>query len=189
MSSTPLPEPSVQPVADAPAARAERSVPVIVHRVSAALASGAISPGNVAELRRLKPEDAATPVFWKLLAEYVSPNWKLPEGGAARDAAERRWAVILNALGYLSFLDTPRRPLGSALAEAGYSELRFIRLLRASDDALADTVRKAAQFLASKAEPANLADLADLVLSDGRPWAENVRRRIARSYYLASPNL
>ncbi len=186
MSSNPLLEPTLVPGDGSPGA-SEHAVSSIVHRIAAAIASGAIPPGAAADLRRLTSGDPASPAFWKVVAEYVAPRWQFPGGGVALDQAEQHWAVILNAIARLSALDSPRRPLGGALASAGFSELRFVRLLRATDDGLADTVRKTAHYLASKAEPANLADLADLVLSDGRDWGERLRRRVARSYYNAAP--
>lgn len=187
MTPSPVAESMVEPSPEVSTSRPGRAVTAIVHRISAAIASGAISAGDTAELRRLKAEDPAAPAFWKVLAAYVAPNWSFPKAGPALDDTERRWAVILNALAYLPGLDEPRRNLGGALAEAGFSELRLVRLLRASDERLADSIRKAAHYLASKAEPANLADLADLVLSEGRDWSEGVRRRIARAYYQAAP--
>lgn len=165
-----------------------QSAAAVVHRIAAMLASGAIRAGDAAELRRLMPDDASAPAFWKLMAELIMPVLNLPSRGPARDDAERRWAVVLNALAHLTGLDAPRRPLGDALAASGMSELRFARLLRARGDRLAIEVRIAARFLASKAETANLTDLADLVLSDGHRHAESVRRRVARSYYNHMPN-
>lgn len=178
------------PVSDAPASdpSLERpSLATVVHRIAAALDPAVrqhgLPPGDVAALRRLEPDDLSVPAFWKVLATYVSPAGLLPRGGRALDDAERAWAVILNAMAHLAGHNDPHTSLGAALAEAGFSELRFVRLLRARGEALAPAVRTMAQFLASKAQPVNQADLAQLVLSDGHNHAESVRRRIARSYY------
>jgi len=58
-----------------------------------------------------------------------------------------------------------------------------VRLLRAQDDTLEHEVRTCAHFLAAKAAACNQTDIANLVLSEGREYAESVRRHIARSYY------
>jgi CRISPR system Cascade subunit CasB len=83
----------------------------------------------------------------------------------------------------LEGLHAPRARLGAVLAESGFSELRFERLLRAHGEALWDAVRRMAHFLASKAASVNQADIAWLVLSDDRSDAERVRRRLARHFY------
>src|SRR5512133_2452527 len=86
------------------------------------------SPGDVAELRRLVPGDPAAPAFWRLAGTLLADE--LRGSGTALDAREQAWASIVNALAVTSGLHAPARSLGSALATAGYSELRFTRLLR-----------------------------------------------------------
>ncbi len=139
-----------------------------------------LSPGDLAELRRLRPEEPASPAFWKLCAAYLS-SW-LPSGGS-RDEAERRWAAVLGALAHLRGLHRPDHPLGRALAEVGLSEMRLLRLLRARDAALYDVVRGVVHYLAQKGEPADLSQLADLLLDQDGDRAETIRRRIARDFY------
>jgi CRISPR system Cascade subunit CasB len=137
--------------------------------------------GEVAELRRAKPADPACGAFYKIVALHLDPL--LPVAGAARDEAERRWGAILSGMALMQDLHRPGRRLGHALAAAGFSELRFVRLLRAHDDALGDAVRLTARFLAAKGEPVDWVDLAWLVLSDGSEAAEGVRRHAARDFY------
>jgi CRISPR system Cascade subunit CasB len=89
-------------------------------------------------------------------------------------------------MAHLTGLHAAGRSLGTALADAGFSELRFVRLLRATDDTLLRLAIEAARFLAAKAQPSNQVDLALLVLSDGWTDAsarERVRRQLARGYY------
>jgi CRISPR system Cascade subunit CasB len=139
------------------------------------------SPGDVAELRRLLPEEPGSPAFWRLAGTLLAEE--LRGGGPALEAREKAWASIVNALALTAGLHTPARPLGAALAAAGYSELRFTRLLRAHGAALAPEVRGAAAFLAAKAEPFDATDLAQLVLSSGGPSEEAVRRGVARTFF------
>ena len=80
------------------------------------------------------------------------------------------------------------RSFGEALAETGYSEPRFVRLLRAEGHDLAREARVAAAWLAARADvKANWEQPARLLL--GRPWLGlNTRDKaashgLARSYF------
>jgi len=157
------------------------SLASLIGKVATAI-DRSLSPGDVAALRRLDPRDPADPAFWKVCAGWLGAALP-PEGGPSRDEAERRWATILAAMAITAGQHDPRRHAGAALAEAGLSDLRFVRLLRARGDGLSDVLRTAAQFLASKAASFDWRDLALLVLSDGRADEEDVRRHLARSFY------
>lgn len=146
----------------------------------AALAERSLSPADLADLRRLRPEDPSSPAFWRLCAAYLSGS--LPDG-TDRDEAERRWAAVLGALAHLRGLHRPDRPLGRALAEAGLSEMRLLRLLRARDGALYDAARGVVHYLSQRAAPADLAQLADLLLDQDGDRAEAIRRQVARNFY------
>lgn len=155
----------------------ERTLASTVNALARTMAR--MSPGDVASLRRLTPDDLAVPAFWKLAG--IALEHELAGGGV--EDRERRWAVVVASVAVASGLHAPGRPLGDALAAAGYSELRLARLLRAHAAALPPEVRGATAYLASKAVAFDGADVAALVLSDGGPSEEAVRRRIAKSYY------
>lgn len=142
-----------------------------------------LSPGELAELRRLRYDEPGGPAFWRLVARRIEPASRLPEDGPARVEAERRWAVILRAVAELASLHRPGRRLGIALAAAGVSEGRVLRLLRAHGEVLFDAVRTTTHQLATAGEPVDATDLAHLVLSSERDREEEVRRRIARDFY------
>jgi len=163
---------------------AEGVEPSLIARLAKAFETE-LSPGDMADLRRLDPDDPAAPGFWKVVVGHLEPGAVLEYFGPARDEAERRWAVILSCMAITQRQYRPGRRLGEALGASGLSELRFVRLLRAHGPALANALRLVARFLASKAEPLDWADLVRLVLSDDRPWAEPVRRQLARDYYRA----
>ena len=76
-------------------------------------------------------------------------------------------------------------PLGRALVQAGWSELRFVRLMQVRGDDLVKDVRRLASFLASKSQTADWSDIAQLLFNQEGEWAERHRRRIARDYYKA----
>ena len=109
-----------------------------------------LSAGDRAELRRMDPLDAGLPpAMWKLLtrekvASYVASH--------ARDSrwqsqAERALAVVTQAV--LEAGAPGESPIGRALGQSGYSEQRFVRLLRARElSDLATQVRQAARWCA-----------------------------------------
>lgn len=142
-----------------------------------------LSNGDRAELRRIAPEAPITPALWKVLL-------LLEEAGAQVGVGdERSWATLLMGM---AFCVSPHEnlhdygtPLGRALADAGWSELRFVRLLRARGETLDVHVRRVAQYLASKSQSADWAHVADLLFYQGGDVAEEIRLGIARSYYRA----
>jgi CRISPR type I-E-associated protein CasB/Cse2 len=155
---------------------------VIINRI-ADLIDRRLQPGEVASLRRLKPDDIDSPAFWRIAA--VELEQALDASGPLRDRQERRWAVITQALARLDGLHAPGRKLGRALAESDLSEQRFLKLLRAQDRGLLDAVRTVTHYLSTRAVPVDCYEIALLILSDGRSDEDSVRRSIARDYYSA----
>lgn len=153
-----------------------------IGRISHAI-NNRLSTGDIAELKRLNPENPGSPAFWKLIVGCIGDEGVHLAGEKNRDEAERRWAVVLSAMAHMKHLHIHGRKLGEALAEAGYSELRLNRLLRASGDTLRNLTRGMTLFLVSKGQSFDLLDLARLIFSDNNSWSESFRRQIARSYY------
>jgi CRISPR system Cascade subunit CasB len=165
------------------AAPSERkSLASIVGRVTYAI-DKVLSPGDVASLRRMDPHDPSAAAFWRVMIDYVEPDGAVTGAGATTGAAEQSWAAIIRAAAILSGLHRRDIRLGTALAEAGLSELRFTRLLRARGDGLPRQIADVARYLATKAHPLDVTDIAHLVLSAERDDSETVRRRIARCYF------
>jgi CRISPR system Cascade subunit CasB len=136
--------------------------------------------GDVAELRRVSPEEPYTPALWKLLLSHVPESWT---AGPDRDEKERRWATLFMTMATAAGLHDPSVPLGTALARAGWSELRFVRLMQDRGQGLAVRLRRLAQYLNSKSQPADWTDVASLLREQDGEWAERHRRRISRDYY------
>jgi CRISPR system Cascade subunit CasB len=136
--------------------------------------------GDLAELRRISPDEPYTPALWKLLLSYVPDSWTR---GRDQDEKERRWAALFMGMSLAGGSHDPTVPLGRALAKSGWSELRFVRLLRARGDRLFHEVRRVAQYLNSKGQSTNWTDVAQLLLNQEGEWAEKHRLRIARAYY------
>jgi CRISPR type I-E-associated protein CasB/Cse2 len=172
-----------QPQQDERATRSSRAT--VVHGLMRDL--GRLPPGDLADLRRLRPGDIPGAAFFRLAALHFAD--RLPgRNSSARDEAERRWSAILGAMAHLEGLMRARAPFGHALAEAGVSELRVLRLFRAHGEGLEDALRAVVHQLVSRAVPVDPLDIARLVLSDGRTDEESVRRRIAREFYSHEEN-
>lgn len=154
-----------------------------VHRVAGLLAhgGGVLTTGDLAGLRRMDPRKIDAPGFYKLVGAVLEPS--LPAASQRRELAETRWAAIVIGLAHLGRFHRPEQRLGSALADADFSELRFARLLRADADRLLDEVPGLGRFLAAKGVPADFTAAAHLLLSAGRSDEEKARRHLARDYY------
>lgn len=161
---------------------AQPTVRSVVGRIAHAI-EHQLPTGDVAELRRVSADEPYTPALWKLLLSSDIPESWL--AGPDRDEKERRWAALFMGMAIVAGLHEPAVPLGRALAEAGWSELRFVRLMRGRGDGLFKQVRRVARYLNSKSQPADWADVAQLLLNQQGEWAEKHRRRISRHYYRA----
>ena len=152
--------------------------------------------GDLAELRRMKPDEPDAAVFWRLMAEYDL---------LGNPAVERKWAIILHGIALM----TPRNggdgnprtahdgstPVGRALflgsesrRESGhYSEMRLNRLLTSRGPTLRTLLARMFRMLAADGVTFNWWEMSQLVLNEGfdEEAADLSRRRIARDYYQA----
>jgi CRISPR system Cascade subunit CasB len=140
----------------------------------------AIDAGDVASLRRMDPRKPPA-AFFKLEGLFLA--LVLPGEAAAREDVESRWAAVIAGLALLGLLNDTTCRLGSALAEAGFSESRFERLLRADAERLLDDIPALARYLAAKGIRADWSAVASLIFSAGRRDEEPIRRHVARDYY------
>lgn len=143
---------------------------------------GSLSSGDMAELRRISPDEPFTPALWRLLMILdldESPYW------IDQEKWERRWATLMMGMANCAGLHDYNMPLGRALAKAGWSELRFVQFMRARDTKLEKHLRRIAQFLSSKNQQANWTDVARLLFFQSGNVAENIRLSISRAYYSA----
>lgn len=151
--------------------------------------------GDLAELRRMKPDSPDKPVFWRLLAEQDLI------GNAER---ESKWAMIIHGMALM----TPRNPtggnasshegrtpVGQALYLGGetqrstayYSEARLNRFLTARGPMLRTLLTRMFRMLSSADVSFNWWEMAHFILvaDSNEEAAEMARRRIARAYYRA----
>lgn len=139
-----------------------------------------LTRGDLAELRRISPDAPFTPALWRLLLMLnlgESPYW------INQEEWERRWATLMMGMAYCTGLHEYNISLGRALAEAGWSELRFVQLMRARGETLEKYLRRVAQFLSSKGQNANWADVAALLFFQSGSNGEEKRLHISRDYY------
>jgi CRISPR system Cascade subunit CasB len=141
---------------------------------------GALSTGALAELRRISPENPFTPALWNLLLDLDEAE---PWGDLDRAVYERRMATLAMGMAICAGLHNYKVPLGRALAEAGWSKLRFVRLMEARGETLEKHARRMAQYLSSKGQSANWVDVGWLLIGQDWDTAEETRLRISRSYY------
>lgn len=155
------------------------SVKQITARVTATKKEG-LDRGDLAALRRLDPNRVNAPVFWRLLARHAEQELDHIDRHPERVS---RWAAGLRAAVELEGLHDSQRSLGRALAEAGYADQRFERLLRADEPGLWDELRSAARYLGVKGQRANAEQLIRLAVEVDTAQAERLRRVLAADYY------
>jgi hypothetical protein len=154
----------------------------VVHAIAREIAAGRIPPGDQADLRR----ERLGPAFWKVAVRHLEPAGFLgAEDTPWRADAERRWTAIVAGLARAGEQHVAGRRLGAALSEADVAEARVLRLARAHGESLLKTVRAVAHQLVSGGQRADWADFAALILSDGKDWEAEVRRRLCLDYYRA----
>lgn len=148
-----------------------------------------LSSGERAELRR-NPERPFTPTLWKVLFAIEhdeAPRWWLYQENLDEDEHEhewgRRWAVLLMAMTTCRGQHDDDIRLGTALADAGWAEMRFVRLMETTGQELETYIRHMAQYLASTGEALDWTDVAKLLFFQDGDTAQNIRVGISRSYY------
>ena len=155
------------------------------------------SRGDLAELRRMNPDEPDAAVFWRLLAQEG-----LLDHGVD---VECKWALILHGISLMTPTNTrdgPARtahdgytPVGRALFLGGdsqrgtgfYSETRLNRLLTARGPMLRTLLARMFRMLAGAGVSFNWREMAHFILNEGykEEIVEEARRRIARAYYQA----
>lgn len=152
--------------------------------------------GDLAELRRMDPDNPDAAVFWRLLAPHDLLGSPVVEG---------KWALILHGIALMTSTnsggDNPQTahdgymPVGRALflggeaqrAQGFYSESRLNRLLTARGPMLRVLLARMFRMLAASSVSFNWREMAQFILTEDydEEAAEQSRRRIARDYYQA----
>ncbi len=160
-----------------------------------ALANPIFNRGDLAQLRRMNPDNPDVPVFWRIMAQ---------QGLLQSPTNEKAWALILHGIaimtpnGAVKSLSAHDKdmPVGKALFQGGnpnrkrpfYSEDRLRRLLIAREGMLRILLVRIFRMLASRQQPFDWAEMAWFILASPSPAERGDWRRmkIAREYYLAA---
>lgn len=164
----------------------------VLGTVSHALDADRIGAGRLAEIRRMGWREYP-PGFWEFYFAHVPEQWRRPAGGDD-DEVDLAWAALLRAMAEAA--PNPHAKdvnFGTALAETGYAEARFVRFLRAEGEDLAREARTAAAWLDGKGRKANWREPAELILGrtgrfvSGRRirHPDTLTNRLARDYFRA----
>jgi hypothetical protein len=150
---------------------------------------GGLGTGDEAELRRFTGERLPL-AFWRLaFRKDVEPLIDDLAGGGSRNPIELAFATLMKAMALMGPLARApeRQELGAAVALDGYSEARFVRLLRARGPALVREIETAVRWCQAKGRGIAWAGTARLLLAafaPGRPFdPEQQSRHQARAYY------
>lgn len=166
----------------------------VIGAISPLLNSERIGAGTLAGLRRMAWGEFPS-AYWQFVLGHVPEPWRTFEGTPSA-RLDQAWAVVLRAMA--EGAPNPNafgHGYGTALAETGYAEPRFVRLLRADGEDLGREVRLAGQWLARAGVKANWAEPAGLVLGRighlrkaGSAWVdppETIVHTLARDYFRA----
>ncbi len=139
-----------------------------IHRIS--------DSGVVAQLRRTKFDEPAGFAFYRALAvAEVEPS--------AEDLPVWRAMAGLLAMAKPHGGHQPEIQLGTALAKVNVDERRVLALLRATGPVRFDHARAIVHVLATKRQTFDHRELAVLLIHTEDNSGEDVRRRVARSYF------
>jgi CRISPR system Cascade subunit CasB len=147
--------------------------------------TGQLSNGDLAALRRISPRAPITPALWRVLHHFEIADAPYATSEQEQADYERKWAVLLMGMAHCAGMHDGSKDgvsFGRALAEAGWSEQRFVQLLETPPDRLGVQIRRVAQFLAAKNQSADWSGVYWLLFLKGEK-AEKTRLGLARSYY------
>ncbi len=148
-----------------------------IGRIAGVLASEHFPTGDRAALRRMGPGQQPPLIFYRFALHHLPHGWE-------RNLAD--WMTLVAGIALMSpQAHRPDQPLGRALAEGDYAELRLERLLAARGYTRRALLLRAARFLAAKRRPFSWTEAAWLLLTSDRdePRRERLHRKIANDFY------
>lgn len=156
----------------------------VVDELAGALSNEFFPKGDLAELRRMRPE-LPPAAFWRVLVDFVPENFRRD------DRQERAWAVLMQAMALMApnahAKDASLGRVFSTLeGNREATERRFWTFLRSRGEQLEDQVRLTARFLASKDRRVDWLGPARLLLAADETRRDKVCRDLARSFYFQS---
>ena len=166
----------------------ERNRNAIVRRIANELKGRDFPRGDLAELRRMKPDDIPPSALWRILVKRGL------SGEVENQEVVNKWALVVHGIALM----TPNAhdismPIGKALFEGGesgrknafYHELRLTRLLSARGATLEYLLTQLFRMMGNAGQPFDWRKMATLILceEDDAQQAEKVRLEIAKTYY------
>ena len=148
----------------------------LMSKLAGILGSTHFPNADRAALKRWAPGQPIPLAFYRLWLRQVGDD--LPPESQTED-----WMTIVWGLALSGGSHDPKRPLGQALAESGFSEGRLERMLSAPDDLRRELFMSAVRFLAAKDERFDWTEALRFLLTRDADRREIVHRRIAQAYY------
>lgn len=153
-----------------------QSLSSTIGKAAGVIANERFPSGDRAKLKRMDFAETVPVAFYRFAFAQLPEGWEVNQ---------KEWMTIVAGMAIMSPSNhSPVAGLGKVLAESGYSESRFERLLAAEDEVLYTLILRLARFLAAKAKPADWLQIAQLLLSKDEK-ADAIRMRIAKDYYRA----
>lgn len=152
-----------------------------VGRLAGILGSPAFSSRDRSALKRWAPGQDYPLAFYRLWLCRMGEE--LPAESQQECWMLLSWGLALCGAG----AHRPDRPLGKALAQAGYSEMRVERLLGAANELRPELFASMVRFLAAKERAFNWVEAADLLLAKSTDARNRCHRRLAQSFYRHLP--
>ena len=153
----------------------EDTLASVVARLAALIGSEGLPTGDRAALRRMVPGQPPPLAFHRVAIRMLAEGWERHEDD---------WVAILAGIALMSpGAHRPGAGVGTALADAGFSEARLERLLSAEGQVRRLLLLRAARFLAAKGYPCDWAGAAALLLTRDPERRDALHRRIARDFY------
>lgn len=174
-------EPSAHLSRSEPLLPPERTIRAIAYNLVQDIGASDFPRGNLAELRRMNPDEPDAPAFWKLAAKRRLTD---------NPALEGKWALVMHGIALMMPNAHADTKVGRALFEGGdsgrrnafYSNLRLNRLLQARGSTLRTLLSQLFRMLSSAGQPLDWREMASFILSEGDA-AEEARKEVAREYY------
>ena len=140
-----------------------RSFGQVIAAISHNLDPELIGTGQFAEMRRMAWNEFPSG-FWHFYFRHVPRQHREPYGRPRPDV-DLAWATVLRAMAEAGKKPhDPNAYFGAMLAELGYSEQRFVRLLRAQGEDLGREMRVVAAWLARAGQRVNWLKPAELLM-------------------------
>ncbi len=138
--------------------------------------------GAYAGLRDLDPLAPSGQEYFEIELKYID-DADLPRVSKSDREHNRRWATVVRAAATVVGLHGGGNT-GAAFASAELSPARFERFLNSDGDDLDANFNALVRFIRQKEKSLNLTDLAFIYLWPELPEASDIRRRLAKSFYL-----